>query len=277
MRFTTIKTADGPKAARVEGEELVLLPFADVGEMLASGPNWKERAGADSERLSLEDADLAPLVLSPEKIFCVGLNYKDHVAEADLDLPTHPTLFAKFARSLIGPGEDLVLPDPAVSNLIDWEVELAVVIGSPLRHASEPEALAAVAGYTIINDVSMRDWQLRTSQFLAGKTFEASTPVGPFLVTPDEIDPTSGLAIKLTLDGETMQESSTDQLAIGVGKILSYISEIITLVPGDLIATGTPGGVGHVRTPPRYLVDGSVVECAIEGLGKQTTHCVSAV
>jgi acylpyruvate hydrolase len=276
MRFTTIRTADGPKAARVEGEELVLLPFTDVGEMLASGPNWRDGGSADGERLPIEGADLAALIPNPEKIFCVGLNYKDHAAEGGLDLPTHPTLFAKFARALIGPNEDLVLPDPAVSSLIDWEVELGVVIGSPLRHASESEALAAVAGYTIVNDISMRDWQLRTSQFLAGKTFEASTPVGPFLVTPDEVDPTNGLAIRLTLDGETMQESSTDQLAHGVAKVLSYISEIVTLVPGDLIATGTPSGVGHVRTPPRYLVEGSVVECAIEGLGTQTTHCVSA-
>lgn len=274
MRFTTIKNADSTRAARVEGGDAVLLPFADVGELLASGPDWKERGAADGERVSLAAVDLAPLVISPEKIFCVGLNYKDHAAEANLDLPTHPTLFAKFARSLIGADEDLVLA--ASSEKIDWEIELGVVIGSPLRRASAAEALEAVAGYTIVNDVSMRDWQLRTSQFLGGKTFEASTPVGPFLVTPDEVDPSAGLAMKLTVDGEMMQESSTDQLAFDVGELLSYISEIITLVPGDLIATGTPSGVGHTRTPPRYLTDGRVIECEIEGLGTQTTRCVTA-
>jgi acylpyruvate hydrolase len=274
MRFTTIRTADGTKAARVEGEELVLLPFADVGALLASGEDWKRNGGAgDGERVALEGVDFAPLVVNPEKIFCVGLNYADHAAEGGLELPDYPTLFAKFARALIGPNDDLVLPDPSVSDWVDWELELGVVVGEPIRRASPEEAMEGVAGYTIVNDISMRDWQLRTSQYLAGKTFEASTPVGPFLVTPDEVDPVAGLAMKLTIDGETMQESSSDQIAIGVAEILSYISEIITLVPGDLIATGTMAGVGHVRTPPRYLRDGEVVECSIEGLGSQTTRC----
>jgi acylpyruvate hydrolase len=273
MRFTTVRTVDGTKAARVEGEEMVLLPYADVGELLASGEGWQERGGsADGEKMPLEGADLAPLVPHPEKIFCVGLNYLDHAAEAGLELLDQPTLFAKFARALIGPEDELVLPDPSISTWVDWELELGVVVGSPIRHASADEALAAVAGYTIVDDISMRDWQLRTSQWLAGKTFEASTPVGPYLVTPDEVDPAAGLAMKLTVNGQTMQESSSDQLAIGVGEILSYISTIITLVPGDLIATGTMAGVGHVRTPPVYLTDGDVIECSIEGIGSQTTR-----
>ncbi|MBS1676283.1 MAG: fumarylacetoacetate hydrolase family protein [Actinobacteria bacterium] len=273
MRFTTVRTAVGTKAARVEGEELVLLPYADVSELLASGEDWQARGGAaDGERVPLEGAELAPLVPRPEKIFCVGLNYRDHAAEANLELPEYPTVFAKFARALIGPEDELVLPDPSISTWVDWELELGVVVGSPIRHASPEEALAGVAGYTIVDDISMRDWQLRTSQWLAGKTFEASTPVGPFLVTPDEVDPTAGMAMKLTVNGETMQESSTDQLAIGAAEVLSYISKIVTLVPGDLIATGTMAGVGHVRTPPVYLTDGDLVECSIEGLGSQTTR-----
>ncbi|MBS1679111.1 MAG: fumarylacetoacetate hydrolase family protein [Actinobacteria bacterium] len=274
MRFTTIRTTDGTRAARVEGEELVLLPQADVGALLASGEGWRDAAG--DERVALAGADFAPLVPRPEKIFCVGLNYADHAAEANLPVLDHPTLFAMFHRALIGPGDELVLPDPEVTDWVDWELELGVVVGSPIRHASPEEALAGVAGYTIVDDISMRDWQTRTSQYLAGKTFEASTPVGPFLVTPDEIDPTAGLAMKLTVNGETMQESSTDQLVFGVAELLSYISEIITLVPGDLIATGTMAGVGHVRTPPVYLADGDVIECSIEGIGSQTTRCVAA-
>jgi acylpyruvate hydrolase len=275
MRFTTVRTADGTRAARVDGEELVLLPQADVRELLATGEDWRSDAGAaDGERVGLEGADLAPLVPRPEKIFCVGLNYRDHAAEANLPLPEYPTLFAKYARALIGPRDDLELPDPSVSTWIDWELELGVVVGSPIRHASPEEALEGVAGYTIVDDISMRDWQLRTSQWLSGKTFEASTPVGPFLVTPDEFDPTAANAMELTVNGETMQKSSTDQLAIGVGEVLSYISDAFTLVPGDLIATGTMAGVGHVRTPPVYLTDGDLVECSVAGLGSQRTQCV---
>ncbi len=274
MRFATVRTRDGNCAARVDREELVLLPFGDVGELLASGPGWDGRKSADGSRLPLAEADFAPLTPRPEKIFCVGLNYADHAAEAELETLPYPTLFAKYARSLIGPDDDLALP--AVSDAVDWEIELGVVIGSAVRDADEDEALAAVAGYTIVNDVSMRDWQLRTSQFLGGKTFEDSTPVGPFLVTPDEVDHARALSMRLSVDGEVMQESSTDQLIFSVAQIVSYISSIITLVPGDLIATGTPGGVGHVRTPQRYLQAGEVIEASIEGLGSQTTRCVAA-
>jgi len=274
MRFTTIRTHAGTQAARVDGDELIRLPFEDVGELLASGSDWLQQGSADGPRASLADADFAPLVPNPEKIVCVGLNYADHAAEADLEVPGYPTLFAKYARSLLGANDELVLP--TVSDCVDWEVELGVVIGSPVRHASEDDALAAVAGYTIVNDISMRDWQLHTSQYLAGKTFESSTPVGPFLVTPDEVDHARTLAVRLTVDGDVMQESSTDQLIFSVAKIIAYLSSIITLVPGDLIATGTPSGVGHLRTPRKYLTDGSVVECSIVGLGSQTTRCVAS-
>jgi acylpyruvate hydrolase len=273
MRFATLRGHAGLQAARVDGDEVALLPFADVGELLASGPDWAERGSVDGPRISLAEADFAPPVPHPEKIVCVGLNYADHAAEANLEVPGYPTLFAKYARSLLGANDDLLLP--AVSDCVDWEVELGVVIGSKVRHASEEEALAAVAGYTIVNDVSMRDWQLHTSQYLAGKTFESSTPVGPFLVTPEEVDHARALPLRLMVDGEVMQKSSTDQLIFSVGKIISYISSIITLVPGDLIATGTPSGVGHLLTPRTYLTDGSVVECSIEGLGSQTTRCVA--
>jgi acylpyruvate hydrolase len=275
MRFATIRTdtAAGTRAARVEADEVVLLPYSDIGGLLSDGPDWQERGRADGERLPLSAIRFAPLVTAPEKIFCVGLNYADHAAEGGLEVPAYPTLFAKFARSLIGADDELVLPE--ASEGVDWEAELGVVIGSPVRNATEEEAMAAVAGYTVVNDVSMRDWQLRTSQYLSGKTFESSTPVGPFLVTPDEVDHARALPIRLTVNGEVMQESSTDNLIFSVAEILSYISSIITLVPGDLISTGTPSGVGHVRTPRRYLGVGDVVQCTIEGLGSQTTRCVA--
>jgi acylpyruvate hydrolase len=274
VRFTTIRTLDEHQAARVDGEEVVPLPFKDIGELIATGPDWAERATSiDGQRLALAEVELAPLTPNPEKVFCVGLNYADHAEEANLDLPEYPTLFAKYARSLLGPDDDLVLP--TVSDSVDWEIELGVVIGSPVRHASEAEALEAVAGYTIVNDISMRDFQLHTSQYLAGKAFESSTPVGPFLVTPDEVDHARALSMRLLVDDEMMQESSTDRLVFSVAQIIAYVSSIITLVPGDLIATGTPSGVGALRTPPRYLGAGSVVRCFIEGLGSQTTRCVA--
>ncbi|MTD52999.1 fumarylacetoacetate hydrolase family protein [Amycolatopsis pithecellobii] len=275
MRLATIRTGGGLRAARVDGDELTLLPFEDVGQLLASGEDWAQRAaGAEGSRLALAGADFAPLTPNPEKIVCVGLNYRDHAAEGNLAVPEHPVLFSKYSRSLIGAHDDLAIP--SVSKQVDWEIELGVVIGRPARHVSECDAESYVAGYTIVNDVSMRDWQLRSSQYLAGKTFEHSTPVGPFLVTPDEVGHARALRMELAVDGEVKQRSSTDQLIFSVPQIIADISTFITLAPGDLIATGTPGGVGHVAQPPAYLTPGKTVTCHIEGLGTQTTHCVAA-
>lgn len=275
MRIATIRTDAGLRAARLDGEELVVLPFSDVGQLLASGDDWAQRAAAEGgQRVAIAAADFAPLTPAPEKVFCVGLNYASHAAEATLPLPQYPTLFAKFGRSLIGAGDDLAIP--AASDKVDWEIELGVVIGKPARHVSESDALDHVAGYTVVNDVSMRDWQLRTSQFLAGKTFEESTPVGPYLVTPDEVDHARSLRMELSVDGQVKQSSTTEDLVFTVPQIVSYISTIITLAPGDLIATGTPAGVGHVADPPSYLTPGSTMSCTIEGLGTQSTRCVAA-
>jgi acylpyruvate hydrolase len=274
MRLTTVRVDGGTSAGRVEDDEIVLLDHADVGALLASGDDWRERAAtADGERIAHADADFAPLVARPEKIFCVGVNYRSHAEETGLEAPQHPTIFAKFHRSLIGPNDDIVLP--ANSQMVDWEAELGVVVGTPLRHASEAEAAEAIAGYTIVNDVSMRDWQLRTSQFLQGKTFEATTPVGPYLVTPDEVDG-GDLRVTCTVNGELMQEARTSELLFSAPALLAYISQIITLVPGDLIATGTPAGIGAVRQPPMFLTDETTVSAAIEGLGEQLNHCRAA-
>lgn len=273
MRIATIRWEGKTAAARLDGSDYTVLPFSDVGQLLASGADWRATAETTAGPvLSAEGISLAPLVTFPEKIVCVGLNYRDHAEETGQPIPQFPTLFAKYARSLIGAGDELVLP-PA-STAVDWELELGVVIGQPVRHASVTESADAIAGYTVINDISMRDWQMRTSQYLQGKTFEASTPVGPCLVTPDEIDHARDLQMRCDVNGEVVQSSTTANLIFSPAEIVSYISTIITLMPGDLIATGTPGGVGAAMKPPRYLQAGETLTSMIEGLGTLTTRCV---
>lgn len=179
------------------------------------------------------------------------------------DIPEYPTLFAKFPEALIGAADDIEIPPGR--DQVDWEGELVVVVGTAVRGADEAEAEQAIAGYTIMNDVTMRDYQFRTREWLQGKTFENTTPVGPVLVTTDEWQP--GPTLQTVVDGEVMQKISTGDLVFSPAHLVSYISQVITLQPGDLIATGTPGGVGHARKPARYLAPGSVVETTIEGIG----------
>lgn len=274
MRLTTIRTASGTAAGRVDGKTVTTLPYADVAEVLASGSDWKTRVAAiDGETIDFDSADLAPLVPRPEKIFGIGLNYRAHAAEAKMALADHPVVFSKYWRSLIGPRDELVLPRN--SSMVDWEAELGIVVGGPLRHADADEAQAGIAGYMVVNDVSMRDWQRRTTQLTQGKTFEASTPVGPVLVTPDEVDNARRLRITCSVDDVVMQDSYTDDLVFGPVELVSYLSEIITLVPGDIIMTGTPSGVGGARRPAIYLQPGQTLTTAVEGLGEQTNLCVA--
>ena len=270
MRLATIRTATGTRAVRLDGDTAVETGEADLRALL-DRPDWAEHAAvAAGPSHPVHGLDFAPLVPSPEKIICVGLNYRDHVLEMGNQLPDYPTVFAKYAPALIGAHDDIVLP--TVSDKVDWEAELTVVIGRPVRHATPEQAAAAIAGYTVLNDVSMRDYQNRTKQFLQGKTFEKSTPVGPWLVTPDEL-PEGGWAISSAVDGETMQSSTTSELVFGPVDLIVYLSEILTLNPGDLIATGTPGGVGHARKPPRYLSDGAVLVTSIDGIGELRNTC----
>lgn len=270
MRLATIRTATGHRAVRVDADTATETGDADVRALLEH-PDWADRAAAAAGPTHAVDGlDLAPLVPSPEKIICVGLNYRDHVLEMGNQLPEYPTIFAKFAPALVGAHDDIVLP--SVSDQVDWEAELTVVIGRPVRHASPEQAAAAIAGYTVMNDVSVRDWQNRTKQFLQGKTFEHSTPLGPWLVTPDEL-PDGSWEISTTLDGETVQHSTTAELVFGPVDLVVYLSTILTLNPGDVIATGTPGGVGHGRTPPRYLADGATLVTAIHGVGELRNVC----
>jgi acylpyruvate hydrolase len=271
MRLATIRTQDGTTAARLDGDVLVPLEAADVGEVLAAGGLGRPREGAAP--VPAAEADFAPVVPRPGKIICVGLNYRAHILETGRELPRYPTLFAKFADTLTGARDDLVLP--SVSEKVDWEVELGVIIGRPVYRATAAEAEAAIAGYTVVNDVSMRDWQQRTLQWLQGKMFERSTPAGPYLVTADEIGSAPDLEVRCEVDGVVMQQSRTSDLLFGVAEIVAYASQAVTLRPGDLIATGTPGGVGNARTPPVYLQPGNVLRTWIEGLGECVNLCVA--
>ena len=236
-------------------------------------PDWKNRASAtdNGEKLAEAELDFAALV-TPQKVICVGLNYKSHILEMGRELPSYPTLFTKFQDTLIGANDDLVLP--AESTSIDWEAELGVVVGSVVRRADEKEAGQAIAGYTVVNDISMRDWQWQTTQWTAGKNFEASTPVGPVLVTPEEVGDAEDLELTCTVDGVVMQSARTSDLLFSPAAIVSYISQFTTLHPGDLIATGTPAGVAAGRQPERFLQAGQTVRVNVEGIGACTNKCV---
>jgi acylpyruvate hydrolase len=265
MRLATVRRPDGTTfAARLDGEDLVPLPYPDVVALLAD-PGWPEAAATPTgDRVALADADLAPPV-RPAKVVCVGLNYRSHIEEMGRPLPDHPTLFIKFADTLTGPYDDLVVPKASAE--VDWEVELGVVVGRAARDLDEAGAAACIAGYTVVNDISMRDWQWRTMQWDQGKNFEASTPVGPFLVTGDEIGDAVDLEVTCRVDGATMQTGRTADLLFKPAAIVAYVSQFTTLRPGDLIATGTPGGVGAGRDPKVFLAPGQVLETAIEGIG----------
>ena len=293
MKLATIRLADGKTAAvRVDGDTLVHLGATDVGSLLAQ-PEWRSRAAAVSGTTSYAaaDATFATLVPTPSKVVCVGLNYKTHIQEMGRDLPEYPTLFAKFADCLIGATDDILRP--VETTEFDWEVELAVVIGSTVRRATTEQAEAAIAGFTVLNDITCRDWQFRTREWLQGKNWESSTPVGPYLVTPDELPggvrPT--LAVRCEVTGSELPDpaappagcafaarcphANTGDLLFDPVALVEYISTMVRLNPGDIIATGTPGGVGHARKPSRYLADGEVVVTEIEGLGRLVNRVVS--
>jgi acylpyruvate hydrolase len=256
---------------RVEGQHGVLIDgTADVGALLASA-DWRSLAErATGTQVPLDN--LETLIPQPGKIVCVGLNYRSHILEMGRPLPDYPTLFAKFADALIGPTDQIEIPETAADN-VDWECELVVVLGDTIRGAEIDEAAGAIAGYTIMNDITMRDWQFRTREWLQGKSFGNTTPVGPVLVTADEWQP--GPIIRTVVDGEVVQEASTGDLVFDPAQLVSYVSTMIALRPGDIIATGTPGGVGHARKPPRYLAPGSRVQTSIDGIGSLDNTCVA--
>jgi acylpyruvate hydrolase len=241
-----------------------LLGFASLRESLVTGA-LRERPAVESVSFSIETVEWLPVIPNPARVICLGLNYRAHVDETGRELPSYPVLFTKFGSSLIGAEAPIVKPEE--SHQLDFEAELAVVIGHRIRRASTTEALGAVAGYTMANDITMRDYQYKSHQWLQGKAWDHSTPLGPNLVTPDEVGDPNALEITLRLNGETMQQSNTNLLIFDIAQIIQHISEFTELEPGDVILTGTPGGVGYRREPQVFLEAGNLVEVEIERLG----------
>ncbi|WP_436793872.1 fumarylacetoacetate hydrolase family protein [Actinospongicola halichondriae] len=248
----------------------------DYDERFFAGDAIDRLAAWEPDGPTLEDGDrLGSPVARPSKIICVGLNFRDHAAETGQPEPDEPILFGKATTALCGPDDDLVIPRGSTAT--DWEVELAVVIGRAARYVSVDDALGHVAGYALHNDYSERVHQMeRGGQWIKGKSHDTYAPLGPFLATPDEVGGDAGdLAMWLTVNGETRQQSSTNQLIFGIAELVSHISDFMTLLPGDVISTGTPGGVGLSFDPPIYLKPGDVVELGIDGLGTSRQQAVA--
>jgi 2-keto-4-pentenoate hydratase/2-oxohepta-3-ene-1,7-dioic acid hydratase in catechol pathway len=223
------------------------------------------RLEAGEQVLSLDEVELGPPVPDPEKILCLGLNYPEHAAEAELDIPPVPTFFAKFRNSLVGPTSPVILT--AADHFIDYEGELAVVIGKRCKHVSEQEALAYVAGYTVCNDVSARVLQMQTGQWTAGKAIDTFLPMGPGIVLAADMPDPQTLLLTTRVNGEVVQRENTSQMIFSVAATIAFLSSFMTLEPGDLIATGTPSGIGARRQPPLFLHPGDIVEVEIERIG----------
>jgi 2-keto-4-pentenoate hydratase/2-oxohepta-3-ene-1,7-dioic acid hydratase in catechol pathway len=279
MRLATIQTPNGPRVAAQVGDHFVDLHATDPGlpscvkQLLAAGAAVKAAAAEAAKcpkavRYAADAVKLLPPVPKPSKILCIGLNYRDHAIEGGKAIPTEPVLFAKFPNTLIATGEPIKLPK--VAQKVDYEAELVIVIGKRGRHIpNDDTAFGHVGGYTCGHDVSARDWQFRgeEKQWSIGKTFDTFAPTGPVLVTPDELGDPHKLQVQLRLNGETMQNSNTKEFIFGVPHMLWFLSQVVTLEPGDLIFTGTPPGVGIARKPPVLLKPGDIAEVEIEGIG----------
>ncbi len=251
----------------LEGD--LVQPFAGTLEAFLADPS---AAPPDGPAVPLASLSLRAPVPDPRKIICVGLNYRDHAAETGKPVPTEPVLFAKFANSVTGDGARVEVPE--LARELDWEAELAVVIGRGGRDIPLTEALDRVAGYTIVNDLSSRTLQRSGGQWTRGKAIDDFLPMGPWLTTADAVPDPQALRVRCLVNGEVMQDGTTAEMVFGVAELVHEISRTITLSPGDVICTGTPPGVGMGKQPPRFLVDGDEVVVEIEGLGRLSTHIV---
>jgi 2-keto-4-pentenoate hydratase/2-oxohepta-3-ene-1,7-dioic acid hydratase in catechol pathway len=262
MRLVTFEHPGGaPRAGIVSGTQV--LPVAgDMLSICAAGHAEPEKTSP----LNLADVKLLAPIPRPPKFICVGLNYRDHAAESKMEVPPVPTIFNKFTNVVIGPGDTIVLPK--VSRKPDYEAELAFVIGRGGRYIPAAQAMGHVFGYTIVNDVSARDFQNATTQWLMGKTFDTFAPMGPWIVTKDEIADPHALDISLEIGGVVLQNSNTRELIFKIPELIEYISQVVTLEPGDIVATGTPPGVGFAQKPPRWLRPGDEVIVRIQGIGE---------
>ena len=274
MRFATIERNGQDEPAAIDGGRVVGLRgagFTDLQSVIAGGDDALDRVRRQvrapqlGAALGLDSVKLRAPLPRPPKIICIGLNYRDHAAEAKMPIPEVPTVFSKYATSVTGHGCPIVLPKNSVKP--DYEAEFAVVIGKGGRHIPEDRWREHVFGYTIVNDVSARDFQMATSQWMMGKTFDTFAPMGPVIVTADEIADPHSLRIALRLNGEVLQDSNTSNLIFGVDKLVAFLSSVFTLEPGDVISTGTPAGVGFARKPPVWLKAGDEVAVEVEGIG----------
>jgi len=285
MKFVTYHSKVGPRVAAIRDGAYVDLQAADptlswsLKELLAGGEESLHRAAKAAAVGELIDPSsvrvLAPIP-DPQKVICIGLNYADHARESGMEPPPEPVVFNKFPTAVAAHEDTIVLPDE--SKEVDYEAELVVVIGRRGRHIAEADALSHVAGYAVGNDVSARDWQAHKpgKQWLLGKTFDGFAPFGPTLVTPDEVGDPNNLRVQFRLNGKTLQDSSTSQFIFNVQQVIAYVSQVCTLLPGDVIFTGTPPGVGFARTPPVFLRPGDVCEVEIEKVGLLRNAVVAA-
>jgi 2-keto-4-pentenoate hydratase/2-oxohepta-3-ene-1,7-dioic acid hydratase in catechol pathway len=275
-RLAHLADVDAPLAL-VEGGKAA--PLADrlggigtLDELLTAGPEVREVIAGTTladlgDAIEIGVGTLAAPLRAPSKIACVGLNFHDHCRETGMDPPERPLIFSKFLSSLIGPDAPITW-DPELTSQVDWEAELAVVIGATIRRASPAEAMAGVFGYTAANDVSARDIQFSDVQWVRGKSLDTFCPVGPWVVSADEFGDPQDKRLSCRVDGEVKQDSNTSEMIFGVAEILSFLSHSCTLVPGDLVLTGTPWGCGGFREPPVFLAPGATVEVEVEGIGK---------
>ncbi len=279
IRFGSINE-EKPGVLRADGTKLDVSAFVQDYDEAFFGANgiaklskWLEKNHENCPKVG-DDVRLGPPLSRPSKIVCVGLNYVKHAAESGMDIPEEPVLFFKASSAIVGPNDPIVIPKG--SEKTDWEVELAIVIGKKASYVTEEDAFDHIAGYVLHNDVSERAYQLeRSGQWVKGKSCDTFAPIGPFIATPDEIGNPNNLNLWLKLNGEEMQNSSTSDFIFNIQHVVSYISQFMTLLPGDIISTGTPFGVGLGLTPPRYLKEGDVVELGIEGLGVSKQTCIA--
>jgi 2-keto-4-pentenoate hydratase/2-oxohepta-3-ene-1,7-dioic acid hydratase in catechol pathway len=274
MKIVTFEHAGGvPEPGVVAGDQVVSLKpagFADTLSLISGGAaalDGIRRFLADGPpSVPLNSVKLRAPISRPSKIICVGLNYRDHAIESNMKIPETPTIFGKYATSVIGPGDTIILPKNSTQP--DYEAEFAVVIGKGGRHIAKDDWKAHVFGYTCLNDVSARDFQMATTQWMIGKTFDTFCPIGPWIVTADEIADPHTLDIRITINGEVLQSSNTSNLIFPVPDLIAYLSSVFTLEPGDIISTGTPSGVGFARKPPRWLTAGDDVIVSVAGVGE---------
>jgi len=285
MRFVSFDKNGDPTLGVHIGDQVVDLSIAapglpkDLKGMLEAGDQVMEQANTAAQsasvgaKLPFASISFHPPIANSSKIICLGLNYADHAAESGMEKPKFPTLFCRFGTSLVGHLQPVIRPK--CSTLLDYEAELVAVIGKKGRHLSESDALSIVAGYSVFNDGSVRDYQMRTTQWTMGKNFDASGPCGPEFVTADELPPgASGLKIQARLNGEVLQDDNTENMVFNVSETIAILTEALTLLPGDMLVMGTPSGVGAARKPPVWMKDGDTIEIEIDKIGVLTNPVV---